>query len=552
MDRFLGRKPHLLRFIAGVLICSTAGFFYYTTGLCAPAATQTAPELSAHEKEKLVQQAVAHYEQKEMAKAQEGLESAQTAFPENYAVPYYLGLIYLEQGDRAGAIAQWQRYVKMDPQSENALTIRKNITLLLREQAREDAQQAVAQEAALPGGPADDKSIAVTSFRNLGSENLGPLGKGMAAMLISDLSQVPDLQVVDRIKLHALLEEMKLGTSGLVDSKTAPRVGKLLRAKHLTAGSLADLKKERMIIASAVVDADRKASIGAQEAKGELKQFYDLEKEIACQIIEDLGKSCDAAPAGFHKIHTQSMPALVAYSWGLNYFDEENYDEARESFQKALEEDPQFELAAAALLATPTAAMISMDTSQMVSTASSNGPSSAVAGSAVAGSSTAGSSVAATGTSGSTVGFPPMTAIVGGVAVVGGGLALAGGGGGGGGSEPPSNANLTGEWRGSWTDATGTGEASFSLTQTGDAVSGTVSVTGDDCLTTGNVSGTVSGNTVNLSIQSDAEIVSLNGTYDDSAKTLAGRWNYTASSSECAGDTGDYLATLTGSANVDW
>ena len=274
--------------------------------------------------------------------------------------------------------------------------------------------------------------------------------------------------VVDRIKLHALLEEMKLGTSGLVDSKTAPRVGKLLRAKHLTAGSLADLKKERMIIASAVVDADRKASIGAQEAKGELKQFYDLEKEIACQIIEDLGKSCDAAPAGFHKIHTQSMPALVAYSWGLNYFDEENYDEARESFQKALEEDPQFELAAAALLATPTAAMISMDTSQMVSTASSNGPSSAVAGSAVAGTSTAGTSVAATGTS-STVGFPPLTAIVGGVAGVGGGLALAGGGGGGGGSpEPTPNADLTGEWHGPWTDSEGTsGEALFSLTQTG-------------------------------------------------------------------------------------
>ena len=549
MDRFLSRKPHLLRFIAGVLICSTAGFFYYTTGLCAPAATQTAPELSAHEKEKLVQQAVAHYEQKEMAKAQEGLESAQTAFPENYAVPYYLGLIYLEQGNRAGAIAQWQRYVKMDPQSENALTIRKNITLLLREQAREDAQQAVAQEAALPGGPADDKSIAVTSFRNLGSENLGPLGKGMAAMLISDLSQVPDLQVVDRIKLHALLEEMKLGTSGLVDSKTAPRVGKLLRAKHLTAGSLADLKKERMIIASAVVDADRKASIGAQEAKGELKQFYDLEKEIACQIIEDLGKSCDAAPAGFHKIHTQSMPALVAYSWGLNYFDEENYDEARESFQKALEEDPQFELAAAALLATPTAAMISMDTSQMVSTASSNGPSSAVAGS-----STAGSSVAATGTSG-TVGFPPMTAIVGGVAVVGGGLALAGGGGGGGGSpEPTPNADLTGEWHGPWTDSEGTsGEALFSLTQTGNAVSGTVSVTGDDCLTTGTVSGTVSGNSANLSVQSGAETVTLDGTYDNAAKTLTGRWNYTASSSvDCAGDTGDYLATLTGGANIDW
>ena len=281
-----------------------------------------------------------------------------------------------------------------------------------------------------------------------------------------------------------------------------------------------------------------------------------MEKQIACQIIEDLGKDCDAAPAGFHKIHTESMPALVAYSWGLKYFDEENYDEARESFQKALEEDPQFDLAAAALLATPTAAMMSMDTSQMVSTASSSGPSSAAAGTAVAGTTTtAGPSVAVTGTSG-TVGFPPMTAIIGGVAAVGGGLALAGGGGGGGGGggteQPP--ANLTGDWRGPWTDSGGaTGEATLSLTQTGNTVSGTVSVTSDDCLTTGNVSGTVTRNSANLSIQSGAETVSLNGTYDDAAKTLTGRWNYTASSSvDCAGDTGDFLATLTGGADVSW
>ena len=37
----------------------------------------------------------------------------------------------------------------------------------------------------------------MTSFNNLGSEDLGPLGKGMAAMLITDLSQVPDLRVVE-------------------------------------------------------------------------------------------------------------------------------------------------------------------------------------------------------------------------------------------------------------------------------------------------------------------------------------------------------------------
>jgi TolB-like protein len=430
--------------------------------------------------------------------------------------------------------------------------------LLLQQQAREDAQMAVAREAALAGGPADDESIAVMSFTNLGSENLGPLGKGMAAMLISDLSQVPDLQVVDRIRLHALLEEMKLGTSGLVDAKTAPRMGKLLRAKHVTSGSLADLEQERLIIASSVVDADRKASIGAQEAKGVLTQFYDLEKQIACQIIEDLGKRCDAAPAGFHKIHTKSMPALVAYSWGLKHFDEENYDAARQSFQKALEQDPQFELAEQALLATPTIAMLAMGTSQVISSVSSSGPSSSAAGTAIAGTSTAGTAATASSVAAGAVGFPPMTTVLGGVALVGGGVALAGGGGGGGSdgpaNQPADQGDLNGDWRGIWTDATGaSGEAAFSLTQTGNAVSGTISLSGGDCLATGDVSGNVSGNQAALSIQSGQETVAMNVTVDNAANTLAGTWNYSSSALGCTGEAGNLTADLTtGDADIGW
>jgi tetratricopeptide (TPR) repeat protein len=552
MDRFLGRQPHLLRFIAGILLCTTSGFFYHTTGLCTPASPQGAPGRSIHEKEKLVRQAVGYYKQGETAKAMEGLETSKAAFPENYAVPYYLGLIYLEQGNRRGAIAQWQQYVRMDPKSEAANNIRKHLTLLLREQAREFAEQAVAREAELAEGPADDRSIAVSSFINLGSENLGPVGKGMAAMLISDLSIVPGLQVVDRIKLYALLEEMKLGTSGLVDIKTAPRVGKLLKAKHVTSGSLADIDKEILMIASTVVDADQMASIGSQQAKGMLNEFYAIEKKIACQIIDDLGGNCTAAPQGFSKIHTKSLPALVSYSWGLAYFDEENYSDARDMFQKALEEDPQFDLAEEMLMATPTPAMLSMGTPDVIASVSSRGPSSDAAGTAVAVSTGTGSMVAVSAAA-DTVGFPPMTGIVAGVAAVGGGLALAGGGGGGGSSPSGEPIDLSGDWKGTWSNATGNrAEMAFSLTQSGSRVNGTVSVAGEGCLTTGTIAGNVSGDTANLSIHSGAETVTLNGTYDRAAESLTGRWNFTASSMGCTGDAGDYAATLTGGAEVSW
>jgi len=364
---------------------------------------------------------------------------------------------------------------------------------------------------------------------------------------------------VDRIKLQALLEEMKLGTSGLVDFKTAPRVGRLLKARHVTSGSLADLDKGNLIIASVVVDADQTAGIHSQEAQGALKQFYDLEKQIACQIIEDLGRDCNAVPPGFSRIHTKSMPALVFFSKGLDDFDHEKYDEAREMFQKALEEDPQFELAEEALLATPTSAMLLMSEAQMISGASSSAPASTVAGTSVAPASVAGSGAASASASvaAGALSIAPTTAIVGGAALAG--VALAGGGGGGGDSgpsaQPASITDLSGDWRGAWIDNTdgSSGEAIFSLTQTGSAVSGTVSVTANECLSQGNVSGTVSGAIANLTIQSGAETVVLNANADTAAMTLAGSWSYTASAStDCAGDTGSFSGTLTGGADIQW
>ena len=72
----------------------------------------------------------------------------------------------------------------MEPEIEDSLKIRKHLTLLIREEAVEYAKQAVANEAALLSGPVADNTVAVTAFKNLGSENLGTLGKGMAAMLI--------------------------------------------------------------------------------------------------------------------------------------------------------------------------------------------------------------------------------------------------------------------------------------------------------------------------------------------------------------------------------
>jgi len=52
--------------------------------------------LTSQEKAELVRQGVAQYKAGNHDQARETLETARSVFPENYAAPYYLGLIYLE------------------------------------------------------------------------------------------------------------------------------------------------------------------------------------------------------------------------------------------------------------------------------------------------------------------------------------------------------------------------------------------------------------------------------------------------------------------------
>ena len=79
------------------------------------------------------------------------------------------------------------------------------------------------------------------------------LGKGIADVLITELSANTALRVVERDKIQALIDEQNLGASGRVDKATAVKVGKLLGAHHvITGGFIIDPKGTMRLDARAV------------------------------------------------------------------------------------------------------------------------------------------------------------------------------------------------------------------------------------------------------------------------------------------------------------
>lgn len=285
----------------------------------------------------------------------------------------YLGLSHLRAGDQSKAIAAWKQYVRLDPGSEGNREVSKYLTLLLQEEAKRTAREILQQEKELTG-KIDARAIAVSPFQNLGQQTYAPLSKGLAAMIITDLSKVKTLKVVERVQLKALLDELKLSQSGLVDAKSAPRVGKLLGAGKITTGSFLDLDQEKIRLDAAVTQTENGKSLTNSEVQGDLPAFYQMEKELVFKILCGIGhcpESLDSQTrAAVGTIHTKNFKAFRLYSQGLEYLDQGKYREASRSFFLAVEEDPEFELARKALLDTP---LFPLDLTAMISGAEAIG-----------------------------------------------------------------------------------------------------------------------------------------------------------------------------------
>jgi len=212
------------------------------------------------------------------------------------------------------------------------------------------ARRAIEQEKAVGGLPAPN-TVAVLYFRNLtGQADLDPLQHGLPVMLITDLSKVKSLNVVERVRLQALAEELDLGASGLVAEGGAPRVGRLLGANWLVDGNLAASQQTPLQIKSSVLVVPAKQVAGQPAAGGLLDDLFRLEKELLFEIIKLLKvEPTPREEVELRKPVTTSIKALLDFSRGLEKSDRGSYTEAAGLYERALKQDPGFKLAKEAL-----------------------------------------------------------------------------------------------------------------------------------------------------------------------------------------------------------
>lgn len=266
---------------------------------------------------------------------------------------FYLGLAYLNMGEVDRTIATWKNYSnKSEPLVDQE--IKRQLTLLQIAESMRLAKEALSKEKELQAKQPESGTLAVFYFKDTSADTkYRHLQKALAMMIITDLSQIKSLQVVERIRMQFLLAEMGLGQTGLVTKETAPGVGKLLGAESLVVGTL---EFGSLSVKSTIASSSRQDVVGSFKVTSEEEEFYVLEKEVVFNILKVLGVSLTPEEKEqVSKYHTKSLKAVIYFGMGLEALDEGNWEEAKNLFDKAHEEDPEFLLAGDAASACPDA-----------------------------------------------------------------------------------------------------------------------------------------------------------------------------------------------------
>lgn len=177
-------------------------------------------------------------------------------------------------------------------------------------------------------------------------EELAPLSKGIADLLISEMSDNAGIKVVERDALQSILSEQKLATDGSVDKESAVKVGKLLSAHHMLFGGFVTDPAGTMVLTVRSVKVETGEIEYTASGSDKTANLLSLVHKVALKMnaglkLPDIPKQVgETRAAKDEKIPFQSV---MLYSRGLEAKDKGDKAGAITLFNQALASFPGYD-----------------------------------------------------------------------------------------------------------------------------------------------------------------------------------------------------------------
>ena len=189
--------------------------------------------------------------------------------------------------------------------------------------------------------------IAVLPFNNGGSygqgkEDFDALERGIAGMMISELSQNPAARMVERQEIQRLVDEQNLGAQGRVDPQTASKIGKLVGARYMVMGTFVDFYGDFRVDVR-LINTETGEVVKTESERMQRDHMFDIIRSIAARLMKDASLPALQRPASEQRMGRQvPTEALTYYSRALLYSDHGQKDKAVEMFNRAIAIFPDY------------------------------------------------------------------------------------------------------------------------------------------------------------------------------------------------------------------
>jgi TolB-like protein len=206
-------------------------------------------------------------------------------------------------------------------------------------------------------------SLLVLNFENTtlkqAAAQYDPWEFGIASMVMTDLETIGLFNIISLERLREVLKQQAFQMTGLADTEKAVKVGKIISAKYILAGSFMELNGS-LRVESQLFSIEKGIQMGAASVTGSTKTFFDLEKQLVLRLLPNLGAILDEEETRefIGNIETKSVDAsLNNYAGEIALLKADSMkmegkegshqliEEAKNRFKKALDYDPAYERA---------------------------------------------------------------------------------------------------------------------------------------------------------------------------------------------------------------
>ncbi|MDA1080239.1 MAG: tetratricopeptide repeat protein [Gemmatimonadetes bacterium] len=219
-----------------------------------------------------------YFELNRFQEARTVLDQARQLDPKNGVSALYSGMASEQLNDFTAAKAAYTWYLEVGKTGKIRRQITERLVSMAKDELKASAAQAVANEQQLRGAQSPATTIAVLPFKcSCADSTLLPLERGMADLIVTDLSRAGSLRVLERDRMQAIADEIRLGESAQVDAATATRAGKLIAAGSILNGQIIAPNANQINLTGAVVNTNTSVITSNPQANGSLDAIFDLE-----------------------------------------------------------------------------------------------------------------------------------------------------------------------------------------------------------------------------------------------------------------------------------